>query len=495
MKHIGLTAIIAFFFAAAAHAATVFIPIIVPGGPAGLPPAKIGNYDNIHSVAIISGLASTAAIRGGPGIFVKKKEFDIQDWKLDEYVVAAATDYLRTRFVVKSVKYDPAALRRVPDQAWYSGKNAKGFLSTIPHEGVDAFVSIRAVENGLSLQLRDQLPSIESAQYQIEIIDVRKWELVANIPSQLLLRVGAPASFPIRLAGPTLNSFNDFVPDDKQRMQLQSDMLRLVSTSLVATLRAAKLGIELPPPDARKIVAIPQADDPFPNIKTVAVVSTIGDQFEFRHLGFSIFSNSDQKISIADWNLDDEIEAFARKALKDRFTVKDISFDRAALRGASLVDAQHHYNPSFPGLSASPDVDAFIVFVKHPIELLSAGAATYEGAGVGMWNHGSWVDAEAVNQIYAHYAVVLIDAHTLKPLATAIGTASPKYAAPRPRKDVDKSLWTDKALSIPPNQREEVHRALIDLLPDGVEETLLRMDLTGMTIDDMPPMPSQVSAP
>jgi hypothetical protein len=482
MKRVLICLILASFFLAPTQAQTLFLPAAAPPKP--------GNYNDIHTVAVVSGLRPVLTVVGEYGVLLQKKKIDISDWKLNELMAQATEKLLRTQFAVKSVTYDAAALGKIGSTEWYTGKNARIFLNPIPHEGVDAFVAIRPVDPEFTLGhlIANDDRAVIMVDYIIEVIDARKWQIVARTPSQLLVQTSRKPLIAVRPVSQRLEPSKDLSLSGQQMAILRENISTLMATSLVSTLQSANMGLALPSLANRNVVPTPPENYSFGTINTVAVISAIGSSFEFDQIAF--LANKHGEIDVADWHLDEEIETFVRKAVASRFTVKDVPVDRTALRGASIVDSKNVFRPNFPGLAPSSEIDAYLVLVRYPANLLveDNSLARRYLSGLGL-EHANPVDAgyDALvkgTYVYAHYAVALIDAHTLKPLAVTTVTASPGNRRPRPQREVDPSLFPKDDWKLTAYQAGELRKATLSLLPDGIEETLLKMGLTGMTIEE-----------
>lgn len=486
------------FTVGSAQAHAVVVPIFVPGTPPTLL-TMTGNYDRIHNVAIVSGIGTTLTLRNNHILLPATWQADITDWKIDDEVIATLRQYLSSRYTVEDVSYDRAALGRISNGVWDNSAPAlRKFLGTLPAGNLDAFIVVRPDLElnmpgiaGLALEHGNGIgdpPPVIWANYEIDVIDARTLATIARVYSRVQPRAGTGPSMAAFTGGQELAVSDNQVPSGKQRAELQGGFSRLVSMSIPETLRAMNLGIALPSVGARSVVPMAPAAEPFASIKSVAVISVVGDQLEFERQSGAVMSlsHSENHLPIADWQLDQEIEGWARAAMAKRFTIKDVPVDRAALAQSRLVGPDHVLKPDFPGLSSSPDVDAFVIFVKHPIEL-----SLMDCTGVGIWNRSALFGAYTA--VYANYAVALVDAHTLKLLAAHVGTMSPKSATPVPYRSVDNAMWPAAPPALSPSTAQQIHEIANTLLADSVPETLFRMGLTGMTVADVPP--ANTSAP
>jgi len=86
--------------------------------------------------------------------------------------------------------------------------------------------------------------------------------------------------------------------------------------------------------------------------------------------------------------------------------------------------------------------------------------------------------------IFAHYELVVVDAHTLRVLGHKTGITSPHWPQAIPTRAVDNGVWPDGDVDqLAPGEDVVVQQKLHDLLADSIGETLLGFGLTGMRRD------------
>jgi hypothetical protein len=310
-------------------------------------------------------------------------------------------------------------------------------------------------------------------------VDAHNYETIAKAYSRVSLHRGQPDSFAGLIAGASLKT-DKVVLDEQQERLLHALTDRLVTASLIETLRSLQLGVALPDAGARVLVPIPPNKLPYPGIKSVGVVSSIGDSFDFERFA-TIFGMSSRLVPIPEWQLDAVFEREARSAIGPQFTVKDVAVDRPAFAHASIIDSDGKLNPQFPGLGPTADLDAYLLFVK--LRQSVGDPPMVKGTGLGMYQNALL----AKTDIFAHYAVALVDAHTLKILAATSAVTSPDFPASKPSLDVEDSLWPDDPASPTPVQAAQIQKAVRSILADTCRESMLRLGLTGMMVDGAPP--------
>jgi hypothetical protein len=280
-------------------------------------------------VAVLSGIGSTLAVQRGRTFGSKRKESAIDDWSLDSFVVSRVREYLGDRFTFKDIQYDVRAMARLPDRIFRdSNKTVRAFFNTIPKD-VDAYIVVRRESIPLpsatfgrspGLVLFDPAsgdnPPIIIANYAIDVLSPTKLDVIATAPAQIRYRAdGEPYSAEL-IGDPYFKPSRDAELSDPQRERLRSEFERLLSMSLADTLRALDLGVALPPPVAgtRRIVPLEPAQDPFANIRSVSILSAIGDRFFFGDKSTRVADRS-RSLSIPDWGVDGHVEDVARRIL------------------------------------------------------------------------------------------------------------------------------------------------------------------------------------
>lgn len=479
----------------------VFIPIYIPGRAPMHMAAQTGDYSRIHTVAVVSALGTSLTLTNDHFMGPVSRSVNIDDWKVDDEMTRLVRGYLGDRFAVKDVPYDRAALAAIPNGKMDTDTTPiTAYLGKLPADGVDAFIVIRpnldyhepgviglALENGSDMT--GSRP-IVWANYEMDIVDARTLKVIGHAASRVRLREGEPDSFSGLIAsGNTLVLKDDEALDATKRDTLHAYVSRLLNASAVETLRALQIGVALPEAGARKMIPIPADKDPWAKFSTVAVYSAVGDTLDCEHLGGTIFSTSSAKLSEPDWDMDGLLERQAKAALSKRFKIVDAPVDRAALAGATLQDASGKVAPAFPGITAG-GADLYVVLVKVKVPVFTR----FDGEGFGVWNHTP-IGGENT-AVFAHYAITVLDGHTLKLLAARTAVTSPDHTDPHPLTWVDNALWPGDPPALTQTQATRIANALDDLVDDTVPETMLRLALTGQMVSgDPPPAPAAPANP
>jgi hypothetical protein len=222
------------------------------------------------------------------------------------------------------------------------------------------------------------------------------------------------------------------------------------------------------------------ADD-LANVKSVAIVSALGDCLNLRDVkpvGSLFNAISPECVPIESWGIDDAITRQIADTISNRFTVKPVTYDRAAfyrLPWSPMAGAQVPVERQLRAM-ANPGVDAYVVVTRMAVpNALGGDNNTYvDGLGIG---HDSSIFSQTT-KMYAVYAIRFIDAHTFETLETE-GAHLPKTGfLPRvPIVDVDDSLWSSSAKDMTDDQKAKARARLTALIQESIGSTLHYMDL------------------
>lgn len=483
--------IIALIAALPAVAQIIFVPIYTPPPT---PKVSAGEYTNIQKVAVISAIGTN--LRVGAKLLAKGKTANIDDWNVDDQVVSTVQQLLASRFQFKNVAYDRQVLAAMPNGVLDDSRaELLRYLGTLPKDDIDAFLVIRPGlasgapgAGGLSLlnnAVNDGRPGA-FANYEIYVVDARSLKIVATSYSRVQQRPGRSDFAGLLLIKQLAYDEKTLELTADQRKAMRAVYYRLIPLSLLETLRPLEMGATLPAVGGRSLVARPPDTRPYGEIKSIAVISTIGDDLVLQHFGDSYITSSTEHLNIDDWRLDEAIEAQARDAIGTQFTIKNVAVDMSQLRQAGLVDDKLSYNPDLRGLTATEDVDAYLVFLKHRFQFRGSNT---QGKGAGIVRFASLFSG--VTNVFAYYDVALVDAHSLKVIRASSAVIDPSFTNASPSTSVESALWPASAKQMTAQQKEKVRALISGFLSQSVKETLLRLNLTNMMIVDSWPLPTE----
>jgi hypothetical protein len=209
------------------------------------------------------------------------------------------------------------------------------------------------------------------------------------------------------------------------------------------------------------------------SVRTVGIISAIGDQFTFSKAGLTGLDNSPRSGSVASWGLDDLIAQQVTEALSVRFQVQPVTYSRAIFATAkeSPVTAVNLVRGDpFKKLvqtEVSPQgLDAYIVITKAKAYF---GGGSRKVEGVGLIRYSTVL--ESFDLLHALYEIRVVDGKTFDIIEKfAAGpldnTASVRLPGP--------SLLVDTGFD---ERDENLHRAVADLVVRSLPNTLSDMHL------------------
>jgi hypothetical protein len=210
-------------------------------------------------------------------------------------------------------------------------------------------------------------------------------------------------------------------------------------------------------------------------VKTVGIISAIGDQFTFAKGGFSGPDNTCLSLSISSWGLDDFIVRQTTAALSGRFQVRPLTYNRAAfaaikespIKAVTLV----HGDPfkKLVETEVSPQgLDAYVVITRSKANF---GSGAHKLEGVGLITYGTLV--ESYSFAYALYEIRVVDGKTFdiieKMAAGPLDDAEVRVGGP--------SRPADESLVHCGSPDEALRKAIVDLIDQSLPEILSDMHL------------------
>jgi hypothetical protein len=442
--------------------------------------AEPGSYGTIHKVALISAIGTHFTLREYGGWDGKTGSIDISSWKIDDIVNTTLRKYLGGRFTFVDTTFDVAGILALPTRFMRESKTTD-YLKTVPNPGVDAFILIHPAEEyelpgpeGLAMDYN--LQTVLWANFEFDVIDAHTFKYIAKAQARVRTHDGEEA----RYSGfPLMKGFwgGVDVPLSAAKVEyLRRDTEALMQTALVETMRDLQFGVALPPVGDHSIAPPPTAIDAS-DIKSVAVMSAIGDGLNLVESGDILSKGGAVQLPISDWNFDAEAERIAQQALSPKISVRTVPIDRNALAKARLrVGAV----PVITGLAPTSDVDAYVLILKQ-------SSPDPNQVGLVELSH-SWMGR--TTQVSVNYGIVLVDAHSLHVIKGLAGGTSAKFKNHSPMLEVDNSLWPGRSGIAPPETLAKLRTTMSSIVSDSIPETLYRMGL-GV---EAPPAPVTAAA-
>jgi hypothetical protein len=214
-------------------------------------------------------------------------------------------------------------------------------------------------------------------------------------------------------------------------------------------------------------------------IKTVGIISAIGDELSFSRRGLTGSNSGSQSFPIGSWGLDELIVQQATAALSGRFQVQPVSYQRAAfaaIRDSPVAPANFIRGDPFKKLvqtEVSPQgLDAYIVITKAKSNF---GGSARKLEGIGFVSYGTLL--APYSEIHVLYEIRVLDGKTFDviermaapPLddAGTVGLAGPGRL-------VDESFSPSAG---DPARNENLHGAITELIARSLSSTLSDMHL------------------
>jgi hypothetical protein len=214
-------------------------------------------------------------------------------------------------------------------------------------------------------------------------------------------------------------------------------------------------------------------------VKTVGIVSAVGDQMTFAKAGLTGLDNSSRSFPIESWELDKLIVKQAAAALSGRFQVQPVNYKRAAFAAVekdSPLTPVNLLSDPFRKLVETevspPGLDAYVVITKARANF-GTGGRKIEGIG--------FVTRDAIletsNQIHALYEIRVIDGKTFDVIEKRAAAPLDNAQAARlagPSRPVDESFSPSSGH---PARNDRLRRAITDLIVPSLSTTLSDMHL------------------
>ena len=209
------------------------------------------------------------------------------------------------------------------------------------------------------------------------------------------------------------------------------------------------------------------------SVKTVGVVSAIGDQFTFAKAGLTGFDNSPRHVPIASWGLDDMIVQEVSSALGSRFHVQPVTYPRASfavVQESPIPAVNLVRSDPFKKLvetEVSPQgLDAYVVITRAKANF---GGGNRKVEGLGLITYSTVF--ESYSQVYALYEIRVVDGKTfdvIEKLAAGPLDNASNVRLPGPSRLVDAKFDA---------RDENLRPAIVDLIKRSLPVTLSDMHL------------------
>jgi hypothetical protein len=226
------------------------------------------------------------------------------------------------------------------------------------------------------------------------------------------------------------------------------------------------------------LIASASAGGSFDNVKSVAVISAIGDCIRLQRIDATIFSAGEDAECAPIDGIDETVVDQITKALLPHFAVKAVRYNRDAIAhmpfvlatgmGEANIDAQLKAIPN-------PGVDAYVVVQKLRLSNVISDNSRWSD-GLGMARESSLFGA--TNKMFALFTIRVIDARTFKELADHPVKKPGSFLGLFPIMDVDEALWARWAREVTAEKKAAIKAKLMPLIQEGIADSLHKMQLT-----------------
>ena len=215
-------------------------------------------------------------------------------------------------------------------------------------------------------------------------------------------------------------------------------------------------------------------------IKTIGIISAIGDKFTVTPSGLTGFDNAQRSVSIDAWGIDEQMVAEASSVLSQPFQVQAVTYQRelffapervSPIPGADLV-REDPFKELVRGHVSPQGLDAYVVITKATLKYGTRGVPI---SGIGLIGHSTLFDSSTI--VHALYVVRVIDGHSFRTIdrksASPVDNSIVRLAGPSRVFD---------AAGLPtisdPLQNEALKTTVMDLINRSLEPTLRDLHLT-----------------
>jgi hypothetical protein len=212
-------------------------------------------------------------------------------------------------------------------------------------------------------------------------------------------------------------------------------------------------------------------------IKSMGIISAIGDDFTMTGTGLTTSAAVGRHASIEAWGIDDAIVARIGAQLGQHFLVQPVTYPRAAFAArdevspftaAKLTSGRDNRIADLVRGQVSPQgLDAYVVVTKATSAYGSRGRSV---AGIGVLRHVAVFGSSA--QLHALYMITVVDGHAFKVIdrKTALPSGSTElFRLAGPSRDVDDDLLSAVQN---PGTNDQLKAATIDLIDRSLGKTL-----------------------
>lgn len=219
------------------------------------------------------------------------------------------------------------------------------------------------------------------------------------------------------------------------------------------------------------------------NIKTIGIVSALGDKLNHIYVGSTAFTNEQASSDVSDWKLDDIVFAEFKAALGARYDVRAMTYNKEdfvpgwrAFPADEVFDVESRIKTALPA-DGSPGYDAYLVIRNvRSVDMVSMTNQNVYGPGL-YRRHGLF--GGNIDAVFIACIVTLIDGRTGKDI-DHIGFAIPGgesiFSDYQSAHHKVKDMWDDNFV-MTPEMRAQAFAEIKSLIHEGAIASVQRLDL------------------
>jgi len=208
-------------------------------------------------------------------------------------------------------------------------------------------------------------------------------------------------------------------------------------------------------------------------IRTVAIISAVGESFAFERVRPSIFEwfapPDTRYLEISDWKIDDDVTREVTALLSKRVTIKKVFFERADFGTWNYAMLRQNIFK----LNGDPGIDAYILILRD-WHYDAIGHSVHDLQGFGLYRR-DLASGESPEGLFASYRIVVIDANTGAIFASR---AAEMPDGSLPWLQTPTSLWPKTPNDLTDAQQKRLSADLAVLVEKTLPRTLAGMKLT-----------------
>jgi hypothetical protein len=231
--------------------------------------------------------------------------------------------------------------------------------------------------------------------------------------------------------------------------------------------------------------AQPVSKEQLGQIKTVGVISAIGEDLNFTTVGFTVFGNDFKQASIGSWGIDDYVVAQVGEALRSRYDVRPVTYRRSAFTSQNMdtpvgwqgpFDKRRTIQEVIRTEAQPQGLDAYVVVTDFGSQF---GTTNQGVRGVGLVKGGGLGTSRV--GLHVLYRVIVVSGHDQKVVGQARAETLPGSESSvflrGPSREVGMNLWADGMQAMPASKQDEVKAGLRSLISRSLPPTLQSVGL------------------